>query len=110
MEHAVQEFTSALDEAERKLNDVNSQVDATLNESQQSGSTVKLLAQVEELRKDFSQVKQEVDALKSNQEEVMSSILKELTSAMTLAEKLQNDAEEVPKDINCKLNKNEKKK
>ena len=62
MENAVKNFDNALKDAETKLETVSAQVDEALNVDNvgRKKSTIELLTLVDELKRDFSEVKKEV--------------------------------------------------
>ena len=92
MEEAAAELDSKFEDTEKKLDNVSWKVEK-LVEIESAGnmeSAANLITSVQEIRKEFTSLVQEVQTLKQEQENAMSSILQELKTTMETAEQLQS--------------------
>ena len=93
MEEVAAELDSKFEATEKKLDNVSWKVEK-LVESESTGdmelSAANLISSVQEIRKEFLGLVQEVETLKQDQQNAMSSILQELKTTMETADKLQN--------------------
>ena len=92
MEEAAAELDSKFEDTEKKLDNVSWKVEK-LVEIESAGnmeSAANLISSVQEIRKEFTSLVQEVQTLKQEQENAMSSILQELKTTMETAEQLQS--------------------
>ena len=93
MEEAAAELDSKFEATEKKLDNVSWKVEKLVEvEATGDGETLsaaKLISSVQEIRKEFKSLVQEVESLKQEQENAMSSILQELKTTMETADQLQ---------------------
>ena len=92
MEEVAAELDSKFEDTEKKLDNVSWKVEK-LVEIESAGnmeSAANLISSVQEIRKEFTSLVQEVQTLKQEQENAMSSILQELKTTMETAEQLQS--------------------
>ena len=92
MEEVAAELDSKFEDTEKKLDNVSWKVEK-LVEIESAGnmeSAANLISSVQEIRKEFTSLVQEVQTLKQEQENAMSSILQELKTTMETAEQLHS--------------------
>ena len=92
MEEVAAELDSKFEDTEKKLDNVSWKVEK-LVEIESAGnmeSAANLISSVQEIRKEFTSLVQEVQTLKQEQENAMSSILQELRTTMETADQMQN--------------------
>ena len=93
MEEAAAELDSKFEATEKKLDNVSWKVEKLVEVEAAGGgetlSAAKLISSVQEIRKEFNSIVQEVESLKQEQENAMSSILQELKTTMETADQLQ---------------------
>ena len=94
MEEAAAELDSKFEATEKKLDNVSWKVEKLVEVEAAGGgetlSAAKLISSVQEIRKEFNSIVQEVESLKQEQENAMSSILQELRTTMETADQMQN--------------------
>ena len=94
MEAAAAELDSKFEATEKKLDNVSWKVEKLVQVEAAGGgetlSAAKLISSVQEIRKEFNSIVQEVESLKQEQENAMSSILQELRTTMETADQMQN--------------------
>ena len=103
MEETAAELDKKFQETEKKFDNVSwkgeqlVKVDTSAGAGSDSLSAAQLLSNVQEIRRDFNSLVQEVEQLKQEQQNTMTNILQELKTAMDSAEKLQGNIN-LPKD------------
>ena len=94
MEAAAAELDSKFEATEKKLDNVSWKVEKLVQVEAAGGgetlSAAKLISSVQEIRKEFNSIVQEVESLKHEQENAMSSILQELRTTLETADQMQN--------------------
>ena len=94
MEEAAAELDTKFEATEKKLDNVSWKVEKLVEVEAAGGgetlSAAKLISSVQEIRKEFRSIVQEVESLKQEQENAMSSILQELRTTMETADQMQN--------------------
>ena len=94
MEEAAAELDTKFQATEKKLDNVSWKVEKLVQVEATGGgeslSAAKLISSVQEIRKEFKSIVQEVESLKQEQENAMSSILQELRTTMETADQMQN--------------------
>ena len=93
MEEAAAELDTKFEATEKKLDNVSWKVEKLVQvetAGDESLSAANLISSVQEIRKEFRSLVQEVETLKQEQENAMSSILQELKTTMETADQLQN--------------------
>lgn len=94
MEEAAAELDCKFEATEKKLDNVSWKVEKLVQVEAAGGgetlSAAKLISSVQEIRKEFNSIVQEVESLKQEQENAMSSILQELRTTMETADQMQN--------------------
>ena len=94
MEEAAAELDTKFGATEKKLDNVSWKVEKLVQVEAAGGgetlSAAKLISSVQEIRKEFNSIVQEVESLKHEQENAMSSILQELRTTLETADQMQN--------------------
>lgn len=101
MEEVATELDSKFKDTEKRLDLVSWKVDQLVKNEVDSGETLsatKLLAGLQEVKKEFVEVTKEVEQLRTSQQEAMASILQEFQTAMTAAEALKEKLGDIPEE------------
>jgi len=105
MEDVATELDSKFQDTERRLDLVSWKVDQLVKNEVDTGeslSAAKLLAGLQEVKKEFGEVTKEVEQLRTSQQEAMAQILQEFQTAMTAAEQLKEKLGDMPQETSSK--------
>lgn len=101
MEEVATELDSKFKDTEKRLDVMSWKVDQLVKNEEDFGQTLsatKLLAGLQEVKKEFGEVTKEVEQLRTSQQEAMASILQEFQIAMTAAEQLKEKLGDIPQE------------